>query len=90
MNEVCQVKHVHSQNGREAQGALLLARLYDSDVEKWVEECEQCQRRNSSPRKAQAPLETIQAEYPFQKISWDIMGPLPVSVSVSQVHPAWL
>ena len=52
---------------------------YMTDVEKWVKECEQCQRRNSPPHKAQAPLETIQAEYPLQKISWDIMEPLPVS-----------
>ena len=52
---------------------------YMTDVEKWVKECKQCQRRNSPPHRAQAPLETIQAEYPFQKISWDIMGPLPVS-----------
>ena len=52
---------------------------YMTDVEKWVKECEQCQRRNSPPHKPQAPLETIQAEYPLQKISWDIMEPLPVS-----------
>ena len=52
---------------------------YMTDVEKWVKECEQCQHRNSHSQKAHAPLDTIQAEYPFQKISWDIMGPPPVS-----------
>ena len=29
----------------------------------------------------QAPIETIQVNYPFEKISWDIMGPLPVTHS---------
>lgn len=52
---------------------------YTADVEKWVKECQPCQRRNSPPQQAQAPLGTIQAEYPFQKLSWDIMGPLPAS-----------
>ena len=52
---------------------------YTADVEKWVKECQACQRRNSPPQKVRAPLGTIQAEYPFQKLSWDIMGPLPAS-----------
>ena len=30
--------------------------------------------------KSQAPLGTINAGYPFQKLSWDIMGPLPTSM----------
>ena len=34
---------------------------------------------NSPPQEPQAPLGTITAEYPFQKLSWDIMGPLPTS-----------
>ena len=52
---------------------------YQADVEKWIRECKPCQRRNSPPQKPQAPLGTITAEYPFQKLSWDIMGPLPTS-----------
>ena len=52
---------------------------YTADVEKWVKECQACQRRNSPPQKVRAPLGTIQAEYPLQKLSWDIMGPLPAS-----------
>ena len=27
----------------------------------------------------QAPLDTITSNYPFKKLSWDIMGPLPLS-----------
>ena len=52
---------------------------YESDIEKRVRECDECQRRNPPPRKPQAPLGTITASYPFEKITWDIMGPLPVS-----------
>ena len=46
------------------------------DIEKWIRECEQCQQSNPVPR---APLGTIKANCPFEKISWDIMGPLPTS-----------
>jgi len=29
----------------------------------------------------QAPLETITSKYPFEKMSWDIMGPLPMTAN---------
>ena len=54
---------------------------YEEDIRSWVRECKQCQQRNPPMPTPQAPLETIQANYPFEKISWDIMGPLPVSNS---------
>ena len=62
----------------KAEGMFLLARV-PADVEKWIWKCEPCQRRNRPPQKPQAPLGTITAEYPFQKLSWDIMGPLLTS-----------
>ena len=52
---------------------------YESDVERWVRECETCQKRNNPQPCPQAPLDTISASHPFQKITWDIMGPLPVT-----------
>ena len=52
---------------------------YEQDVECWVKQCDQCQRRNPPHATPVAPLGTIQASYPFEKISWDIMGPLPTS-----------
>ena len=52
---------------------------YESDVERWVRECETCQKRNNPQPCPQAPLGTISASHPFQKITWDIMGPLPVT-----------
>ena len=54
---------------------------HKAQVEKWVKECELCLRHNSQPQKPQASLGTITAEYPFQKLSWDNMGPLPTSGS---------
>ena len=50
---------------------------YEADVDRWIKQCNECQRRNQPQRALPAPLETIQATYPFEKISWDIMGPLP-------------
>ena len=52
---------------------------YELDVERWVQECETCQKRNNPQPLPQAPLGTISASHPFQKITWDIMGPLPVT-----------
>ena len=52
---------------------------YEADVQRWVRECEQCQRRNPPNPLPKAPLETIRATHPFQKVTWDVMGPLPAS-----------
>ena len=52
---------------------------YELDIDKWVKECQQCQQRNATQPKRQAPLGTIKANRPFEKVSWDIMGPLPTS-----------
>ena len=53
---------------------------YKQDIHTAVVKCEQCQRCNQPMPKSQAPLGTINADYPFQKLSWDIMGPLPTSM----------
>ena len=49
---------------------------YESDIERWIREC---QNRNNPQPLPQAPLGTISASYSFEKISWDIMGPSPVT-----------
>ena len=54
---------------------------YGQDVKTWTRECEQCQQRNSPQPQPQAPLGTIKATKPFEKVSWDIMGPLLPSES---------
>ena len=50
---------------------------YERDVENHIKACRSCQLRKSPNPKVQAPLGCIEAEYPFQKISWNITGPLP-------------
>ena len=52
---------------------------YEQEIHEAVQRCDICQRRNHPIPAPQAPLGTISSTYPFQKISWDIMGPLPVS-----------
>lgn len=52
---------------------------YEDDIKFWIQNCLQCQQRNPPVPLPQAPMETIQVNYPFEKISWDIMGPLPVT-----------
>ena len=52
---------------------------YDTDISQWVLSCQECQRQNSPVIKPRAPLKTLQASYPFERLSWDIMGPLPTS-----------
>ena len=52
---------------------------YEQDVKDAVQRCDRCQRRNHPIPKHQAPIDTIESEYPFQKISWDIMCPLPAT-----------
>ena len=54
---------------------------YEVDIEKWVRECQPCQRRNSPHAVTRAPLGTISANAPFEKLSWDITGPLPVTAA---------
>ncbi|KAL5510162.1 hypothetical protein EMCRGX_G005657 [Ephydatia muelleri] len=34
--------------------------------------------------KPQAPLGTLSSDYPFQKLSWDILGPLPTTLNGNQ------
>ena len=52
---------------------------YEGDIQKWIAECASCQQRSAPQPAAQAPLGTITASHPFNKISWDIMGPLPLT-----------
>ena len=51
---------------------------YEQDIENWVCTCQSCQKRNPQlvPK---GPMGTFTAHYLFERISWDIMGPLPAS-----------
>ena len=52
---------------------------YEADVAVWIQECRQCQKKKPPHQSQQAPLDIITSNYPFEKLSWDIMGPLPLS-----------
>ena len=54
---------------------------YERDVEEWLLQCQPCQRRNPLQHNPRAPLGTVRAHYPFEKVSWDITGPLPLTVN---------
>ena len=49
---------------------------YKGDIQKWIAECASCQQRNAPQPAVQG---TITAKHPFDIISWDIMGPLPLT-----------
>lgn len=57
---------------------------YENDVQEWLLGCDKCQRRNPPTPSPRAPLGTITATFPFEKVSWDIMGPLPRSSKGNQ------
>ena len=48
---------------------------YEADIERHIQECVKCQQRKMPQPSCPAPLGTIEANYPFQKLSWDLMGP---------------
>jgi hypothetical protein len=84
-------KHVHDHSGH--LGYLkTLNKLkerfywpgYENDVKTWLQDCERCQKRNPPQPTPRAPLGTIPANTPFQRISWDIMGPLPATANGSK------
>lgn len=52
---------------------------YSNDVAYWVQQCHRYQQQQDPQPKPCAPLGTIKSEFPFQHLSWDIMGTLPTS-----------
>ena len=53
---------------------------YEQEIRDAVRRCDSCQRHNSPVPAPQAPLGTIKSQHPFQRLSWDIMGPLPTTL----------
>ena len=79
------LEQLHNEGGHlgtHKTAEKLRERYYWPDYMTDVEKCQGVRAVSAPqqpPRKAQALLETIQPEYPFQKSSCDIMGPLPLS-----------
>ncbi|CAC5391269.1 unnamed protein product [Mytilus coruscus] len=54
--------------------------LMNSDIENWIKSCELCSERKQPPNPVRAQLSSMPiASMPFERVSTDIMGPLPVS-----------
>ncbi|CAC5372713.1 unnamed protein product [Mytilus coruscus] len=54
--------------------------LMISDIENWIKSCELCSERKQPPNPVRAQLSSMPiASMPFERVSTDIMGPLPVS-----------
>ena len=51
----------------------------ESDVTSCIRECRHYQQRKPPSQTQQASLGTITSDYTFEKLPWDIMGPLPLS-----------
>uniref|UniRef100_A0A1X7U411 Integrase catalytic domain-containing protein n=1 Tax=Amphimedon queenslandica TaxID=400682 RepID=A0A1X7U411_AMPQE len=52
---------------------------YESSITEWIQQCEACQKCNAPVPTPVAPFGTITASQPFEKVSWNIMGPLPTT-----------
>ena len=50
---------------------------YHLDVIDWCQKCKICQARKFPGKKARAPLKNLQTGARFQRVSLDILGPLP-------------
>ena len=78
------LQHLHDSSGHLGGAKKVKERFYwpgyEQDVEQWVQQCEPCQQRNPLSHNPRAPLGTIRANYPFEKVSWDITGPLPTTI----------
>ena len=51
------------------------------DIDNWVRSCDSCHRVKTPKHKVVAPLLTMKVPGPFQRVSVDILGPLPVTES---------
>ena len=63
---------------------------YERDVEEWVLQCQPCQHHNPLQHNPRAPLGTVRAHHPFEKVSSDIMGPLPYILVVTDLFTKWV
>ena len=51
------------------------------DVDNWVRSCVSCAQRKTHRHKVIAPMVTMKVPGPFERVSVDVLGPLPITVS---------
>ncbi|XP_072023286.1 uncharacterized protein [Amphiura filiformis] len=54
------------------------------DIDNWIRSCVSCASRKTPKHKVIAPLMTMEVPGPFERVSVDILGPLPISTSGSR------
>ena len=47
------------------------------EVKRWCQNCPSCARKKTVAPKNRAPLQTMKASYPMQRVAVDIVGPFP-------------
>ena len=55
-----------------------------SEVQLWVAECEQCNRRNTPAATTTAPMKSIEVGKPMELWAKDTLGPLPITTRGNQ------
>ena len=58
-----------------------------NDVKNWCRACPSCSTRKTPTPKQRAPLGSLQAGYPMQIVSVDILGPLPMTRDWKLLYP---
>ena len=51
------------------------------DVDNWVRSCISCSQRKTHRHKVLTPMVTMKVPEPFQRVSVDVLGPLPITLS---------
>ena len=51
------------------------------DIDNWVRSCISCAQRKTHRHKVIAPMVTTKVPGPFERVSVDVLGPLPITVS---------
>ena len=82
--EICQHLHDHltiGHPGRDRTQAMVRTRFYwprwRTDVERWVACCRNCSLSKRGQGRGKSPLTQDHTSGPFQRIAFDVIGPLP-------------
>ena len=85
-DEICQHLHNHltaGHKGRDKTQQMVRERFYwprwRADVQRWVSCCRNCSLSKRGPGRGKSPLTQDLISGPFQRIAFDVIGPLPIT-----------
>ena len=85
-DEICQHLHNHltaGHQGRDKTQQMIRERFYwprwRADVQRWISCCRNCSLSKKGPGRGKAPLTQDLISGPFQRIAFDVIGPLPIT-----------